>query len=124
MKTILQLLLLLNLLAFSFVSKADGNSLLTECAAAERFIETNHMPEDSFAHFQIAHCLGVVSGVGTTLFVLAHGNLIKSCMPKDGMPNSQLVRIVNQYLRQHPEELHQEDVPLIMMALSKAYPCN
>ena len=46
------------------------------------------------------------------------------CPPKGGIENEQAARIVVEYLREHPEELHATDRVLVFIALARAFPCE
>lgn len=45
------------------------------------------------------------------------------CVPKGAML-MQLVRVVEKYLREHPEQLHIHQAALVTKALQVAFPCR
>jgi hypothetical protein len=45
------------------------------------------------------------------------------CLPTQGIVNSQAVRIVARYLREHPAELHYQARTVASLALAEAFPC-
>ncbi|RWZ87200.1 MAG: hypothetical protein EO766_11760 [Hydrotalea sp. AMD] len=64
--------------------------------------------------------------VGTIDAFLIFNNVSKSpafCIP-DNATHSQSWNIVNKYLTDHPQDLHQPAAGIILMALSQAFPCS
>ena len=74
-------------------------------------------------------CIGIVEGVGSTTALLVSGDdsidhTYRVCFPEDGITTPQAVRVVVNYLVNHPKELHHMDVMLVMAAFLDAYPCE
>ena len=72
------------------------------------------------------YCLGLVKGVSWTLESLrARGERsdLTVCIPPMA-PTLQHVRVVVEYLNEHPSDLHLSDVALVERALRQAYPCQ
>lgn len=92
-----------------------GNELITECAVAVRFMDTgaNGNAAESFAS---GDCHGVVHGVSSVLQFSGELSI------PDGTTGGQLIRIVEKYLQDHPEELNESDSKLVVKALTKAFP--
>ncbi len=44
--------------------------------------------------------------------------------PPSGLTPEQAIRVVVEYLRDHPRRLHENDAPLIFEALTEAFPCQ
>ena len=96
----------------------DGNELLQNC---EYLISQN--VESDMAFYGAARCTGIVRGVWlATQLASTHmgGNL---CAPDEGT-TGQMARVVVKYLKDHPEELHMDEVVLISQALLDAFPCS
>ncbi|HHF2947597.1 Rap1a/Tai family immunity protein [Vibrio sp. Vb2110] len=108
------------LLTFSFPSYADGNDLLDNCLAAEKFMDTQEMNNP----FGIGVCFGMVQGVRNTMSILGKNKVVEACLPKNGITNGQATRIVVSYLKRNPAILHYDEVLLTMAAFGEAYPCK
>jgi hypothetical protein len=112
-RLILILLALASPLAFG---ESDGNYLLGACGAAVHLADGYH--GSATDEIKAAYCVGVVHAVvffqkETVIF------------PEDGYGNpdpKQLIRVVDKYLHDHPEELAKPDTYLVIVALGKAFP--
>lgn len=103
---------------------ADGNRLLSSCEVVLDSVNTSQISGDSY---HAGFCLGFVQGV----YQLngAYQSWLKVdqplfCTPPEGISNGQAVRIVNKYLQEHPEQLHEEEYFLVIKALREAFPCK
>ena len=70
--------------------------------------------------------VGVMHGVTETLLMLNESGVLpdlKICPPEEATPR-QFIRVVVEYLHEHPEELREPDGVLIMKAMSDAFPCQ
>jgi hypothetical protein len=106
----------------------DGNALQRECGAAlEAAAERGRRggPDDTDAGFDTGQCLGLVSAVWHThmLMVDEFGGEVAFC-PSRTISAGQMARLVDQYLKVHPEELDEWDTVLIMRAYMDNYPCQ
>jgi hypothetical protein len=103
----------------------DGNHFLESCGAAVRFLDGDKSAaSDVEVYGQVMSCLSYVQGFrDATTIIGMFGARIQICMP-EGIPNGQLTRIFEKYLREHPEDLHQEGGGLLMIALMKSFPCK
>ena len=110
---------IVGLVLFSSSIHADGNKLLEQCIAAERFFDTQEIQNE----FRIGMCLGLVQGVRNTMQVMGNDGSIKVCLPENGIDNEQASRIVVSYLEKNPASLHEDEVVLTMLAFIDAYPC-
>lgn len=108
------------LMIFSSSIYADGNKLLEQCIAAERFLDTREIQNE----FGIGMCLGLVQGVRNTMQILGNDSSIKACLPENGIDNGQATRVVVSYLKKNPASLHENEVFLTMLAFIDAYPCK
>lgn len=126
MKTYANTIFLLIALFTTNTSLADGNSLLTQCSVAIRFIDTGEAGNDLNDLLGMGNCLGMMQGV-TGLNIIYEVMLEKEalfCMPKTGIQNGQAARIVVKYLKNHPEKLHQKEIFLIVAAFQEAFTCD
>lgn len=108
------------LMLFSSSSYADGNKLLEQCIATEKFLDTQEIQNE----LGIGVCIGLVQGVRNTMQFMGNDGSIKVCMPENGIDNGQATRIVVSYLRKNPASLHENEVVLTMLAFIDAYPCK
>ena len=65
-----------------------------------------------------AFCLGYAMGLADLMY-----GQEKICMPTD-VSSQQIRLVVEEYLKGHPEILHQHPVPLVIQALNSAFPCK
>jgi len=93
----------------------DGYALLRQCRDAET--------ADSF---DTGMCFGFILGTHSGYFVAKmgspHQQALVFCTP-DGATNFQTVKAVVNYLRDHPEELHQSADVLVIESMTAAFPC-
>ena len=97
--------------------EGTGLALLRDCEEGLR-------ASGDFARAQ--HCSGVVRGAARTLALLQQDGSItteRACLPA-GTPDARLVTVVLGYLSEHPDDLHQPDVQLVLTALEAAFPCQ
>jgi Rap1a immunity proteins len=109
----------------------DGNQLLRACTDALRYIDNGHQGTSIDDVVNSRWCLGYVGGLvdgyqwgsppATTEGGLPH--LSGLCLPPQGIPVEQLIRIVVQYLREHPRQLQAPRDRLAVVALRSAFSC-
>jgi hypothetical protein len=101
--------------------QSDGNSLLSHCQYVER------QPEEMSGNQMTLGiiCMTYVAGVsaGFEHGIGKAGVKKAMCMP-EGVHIVQEVRVINAYLREHPEELHKSASMLVLRSLDKAFPCK
>jgi hypothetical protein len=120
MKPITQLILILLLTFMVVPTNADaittGGALLTYCENGER--------ERDPSYIELGFCRGYISGASWTMFYTDTQNNL--CLPKNNakVTNNQLKRIVVKYLKENPQRLHEEFMPLILSALEEAFSCK
>jgi hypothetical protein len=107
---------------------ADGNKLLKQCKAAERYMNEGQFKKDE-DQIKVVFCMGIVEGVGSTMALLssredALDHKYRVCFPESGITNRQAVRVVVNFLVNHPKDLHKNEVALLMAAFWDAYPCK
>jgi len=104
----------------------DGNQLLENCRLLIKIIDQDNISPTAADYVKGGRCVGMVEGVRNTMGYL--NNLVpkdyKVCFPKSGIQNNQAVRIVEKYLRDHPEQLNDDQTLLTMLAFKVAYPCK
>ncbi len=121
--------LLLTILLLPSVSYAgDGNELLSNCSKACKASDGEDV--SSFNYFGMGTCMGTIRGVidaGEIINISAESrgytkqNLY--CVPVE-MSTVQATKVVVDYLKAHPEDLHQRDTTLTVLALMEAFPCK
>lgn len=102
----------------------DGNALLLQCQDAVNAVDTNQ----AVNNISIGLCLGLVAGVRDTMHVYNKlsttvPEALRACFP-DKVTNEQSAQIVVKYLQDNPEKLNASYLPLVVAALSDAYPCE
>ena len=115
MKRLILILILLVASPLAF-GEWDGNYLLGACGAAVRIADGYH--GSATDEIKAAYCVGVVHAV-----VFFQKETI--IFPEDDYGNpdpEQLIRVVDKYLHDHPEELAKPDTFLVIVALGKAFP--
>jgi hypothetical protein len=93
----------------------DGNYLLRSCAVAVRLIDNPDQHETAEDAWRYGLCTGLVTGI-----MYASSTV---CVAP-GVTTGQGIRVVDKYLREHPERLNVANVRLIDDALSQAFPCK
>ena len=103
---------------------ADGNRLLERCQHLVRLLDANPTDPTSPQEFPIGWCTGYVEAISHMLiaYKASLGHIV--CIPSGVMSNKQFARITVRYLTEHPEELHEIDLLLILRALQQAFPCE
>ncbi|MFC1665805.1 Rap1a/Tai family immunity protein, partial [Pseudomonadota bacterium] len=109
--------------------KDDGNRLLSECNNAVLARDSHNLNDAEFARG--FYCLGRLQGVKEMneyyrllLNKMGKKSSIEFCLPKGGVENGQASRIVVKFLRDHPDQLDEVSVILIIDAFRAAFPCK
>lgn len=108
------------------IGKAPGTELLQRCEPALRLVEARSRRLLTDAEYaQAQSCLGFVDG-----FVWGHGwaawrerRDMYYCPPEE-LTAGQVVPVLVEYLRAHPDRLDASAHVLLFSALSNAYPCQ
>jgi hypothetical protein len=105
-----------------------GETLVDACKAVERMDTTTYrVPKDDLDN--VATCIGFVVGVidGETFNDVGEDGQPTHrhhyCVPDDAT-STQLAKIVAKYGRDHPEELSDPGVSLVIFAMKRAFPCG
>ncbi len=69
----------------------------------------------------ISYLTGLMSGLA--LGQVAAGDGVRYCFPKEGVPGARVREVVQKYLRNHSDELHDQASALAAIALLEAFPC-
>jgi hypothetical protein len=103
----------------------NGNKLLADCGAALAIVDGGEQSLDTSRLIGAGLCLGFMQGIGLMndfYQISALKGAALFCRP-NGVNNGQTARIVVKYLRDHPEELHKDELSLTLTALRAAFPC-
>jgi hypothetical protein len=101
--------------------------VLNSCQAAIRFSDNNGGPAGE--QFDSGWCIGWVTGA-LQLSKLHNewinlskqkSALLQFCLPDSGIPVIQAVRVVVKYLKEHPEQLHDDGMGLTVVALKESF---
>ena len=103
----------------------DGNALLSDCSAAEEFMDSGEIPAGK--EVSLGACFGIIEGI-KSMAMLAEieglSTVLNVCFPEGSITNGQSVRIVQSYLRKNPKDLHIDRSLLVLRAYRDAYPCS
>lgn len=125
---ILILVLMTASLAFGQNATGDGNSIIKSCHDAVQVFgnhDTTGLKMEDIA--DAMYCRGLVRGVLNTLAMSNWlGTVTKGATPdQDRFPDDlQAMRVVDKFLRDHPEKLADPDWSLIGQALTQAFPSD
>lgn len=76
--------------------------------------------------FRQGECVGIIEGLAVVASDMASVSVfagIGSCPPND-ITVAQLTTVVVRWLDQHPERWNEDFMPLVLLALHDAWPCN
>ncbi len=122
MKTIRQIIqvsiVVLFFLTISISAQAfSGNNLAKYCQSGGKEDPLN-------SHSSL--CFGLLDGFINGLeygFLISEKKTKLFCKPKN-IPPQQIMKIMNKYLDEHPEDLHYEFGQILIEALIEAFPCK
>jgi hypothetical protein len=111
-------------------AETTGNDVLNRCQTAIRYSDNNGGPVGE--HFDSGWCIGWVAGAleVTKLHnewgaaISQKPTLLQFCLPESGIPVNQAVGVVVKYLKEHPEQLHEDGMALTIAALKDSFPCK
>ena len=121
-------LLLLVIVAPAFADQT-GNDVLRRCQTTVRYYEKSGGPTGEL--FDAGWCPGWVNAALSLnglhhewgKFVKEEPGLMQFCTP-DGVTVIQAVRILVNYLSEHPDQLHEDGMGLTIAALKASFPCS
>jgi hypothetical protein len=96
----------------------DGNKILSSCNELIKIIDSQ-LELDSF---EAGRCWGYISASTDIYKVMKYGSSGIVCLP-EGLEVSQLVRVIIEYLNEHPKDLNRPAFMLITNALAETFPC-
>jgi len=127
MKKFIYILIWLSLTNITHGAEGNGETLLQDCQSNVRMLDQGEAYEGSM--YPVIKCAMFITGVRKTIAVAQEldGEGIDfferiKCVPK--ITTGQISRLVVQYLKKHPEELHESDISQVIMALMVAFPCK
>lgn len=127
MKRLVIALAIALLLGASFAASAavTGQELLDRCSASEKSLEGKEKLSGGEA-LDAMWCMGYMSGLldGFSVSDYRVGNAKVMCVPDEGLTRTQALRIVNKWLREHPDALPKSGRRGALLALASAYPCK
>ncbi len=95
----------------------NGNTFVVECKAAIQKIDSRDWQGTKQEAHDSGFCLGFVSGIAETMNEEEGVDFSDSAISRD-----QLIRVVQKYMEDHPEQLSKPASWLVRQALVKAFP--
>lgn len=105
----------------------SGNNLLRYCEQGERILSAPDGVPSGANSREASMCLGFLEGARLGIVYGEHAageNGPKLFCSPNGAPPSQFLRVTLQWMRNHPERLHEHGVVVVGSALSEAFPCQ
>jgi len=118
-KILLTIVLSLSLSCFAFAAELNGTDLLQGCKSLIKALENDKLTQKDYDNIQFWS--GYLAGFLDTMPVVG---AIPYCLPEDGLQNGQLAMVIHKYLNDNSELIDKEPSALILLALTKAFPCN
>lgn len=127
MKQVLKCCTLIILLWSALPASAamTGQELLNRCTASEKSVDgTEKLTGEEM--LDAMWCMGYMSGLldGFSVSDYKVGDAKVMCTPEEGLTRTQAMKIVNNWLRQHPDALPKSGRRGALLALASAYPCK
>jgi hypothetical protein len=102
-----------------------GQELLNRCTASEKSVDgTEKLTGEEM--LDAMWCMGYMSGLldGFSVGDYKVGDAKVVCAPEEGLTRTQAMKIVNKWLREHPDALQKSGRRDALLALASAYPCK
>jgi len=101
-----------------------GGDLLNRCASSEKSM--NGAPLSPDETMDAMWCMGYVSGLldGFSIGDFRVAGAKAVCPPEESLTRSEALKIINQWLRDHPQDSDKSGRRSAIIALSKAFPCK
>jgi hypothetical protein len=99
----------------------DSKKLFQSCRAAVKQMDGEKVSAEEISDAGV--CAGYIMGLNEGIQMAANHTNVKYCLPS-GVVGEQIVRIVEKYLRDNPQELHKSSRTNVNAALKKAFPCK
>lgn len=102
-----------------------GQELLNRCTASEKSLDSQEKLSGEEA-LDAMWCMGYMSGLldGFSVNDYKVGGARVMCAQEEGLTRTQALRIVNKWLREHPDALLKSGRRGALLALAGAYPCK
>jgi hypothetical protein len=102
------------------VDQRAGTTLLKQCRELLNVLDHKRQSDSDFtdAEYCSGYARGFVDGIA-----VANGTTGTICVPP-AVTTEEIVRVVEKYMDDHPEDLHENRAYLMTSALLKAYPCK
>jgi hypothetical protein len=101
------------------VHYSDGNHLQEVCNEAIKLFDSR----DEADVFNAGNCFGYIRAANDMYEVLVNSSNRTICIPS-GIRAKQLIRIVDKYLEEHPEKLHNVGSLLVYESFQESFPCS
>ncbi len=118
------LLVLLVFCPSAYSAEDDGNEFLRD---AKLFIRYSNGEKLSQLEMDtVTYIVGYVLGFldGKEMGDIKGTSTPTYCLPKSGVKDGQVIRILAKYLEDHPSKLHLSGRVLLLLALEEAFPCK
>jgi hypothetical protein len=108
----------------------DGNDMLSKCKPFFDDIMGTPNTSATFSEkLDSTYCAGYIAGVldVEAAWRRVEGESSKAthyCLPADGIPNEQVLRILKKWLDKNPEKLHLRADFIVHAAILEAFPCK
>lgn len=109
------------------IAGLKGRDLLESCKGAITYFEKDSLPSDTVSRDTAelgSICISYISGILDTL--IFDNTVLKIrlfCIPKD-ITSDQAIRVIVKYLEDHPEQLNDPAIILVLTAFKTYFPCN
>jgi len=118
-KILLAVVLLLSISCPTFAAELTGTDLLQGCNSLIKALEGNNLSQDdnNNIHFWSGYLEGFLD-------TMSAAGTVPYCLPEKGLSYGQFAMTIRKYLNNNPELLDKEPSVLILLALTKSFPCN
>jgi hypothetical protein len=108
----------------SQAAPVTSGDLLNRCSSSEKSMNGGTLSPDET--MDAMWCMGYVSGLldGFSIGDFRVAGAKAVCPPEESLTRSEALRIINQWLREHPQDKDKSGRRSAIIALSKAYPCK
>jgi hypothetical protein len=101
--------------------EATGNMFYQSCMAAADVMEGHHLSEDQFEKAPM--CFGAVTAI-INLEPFLKPEFAMCPTKGSKISYGQMILVIADYLKKHPEQLHENFHMLAVLALNTAWPCS
>jgi hypothetical protein len=117
------LLLLLLLSGTTFASTHNASILQEKCVNAAKSVEEiSHLSPSEKA--DVAFCEGYVSATMDTLAAFLFKSNNQQCMSVPDKPVKEIVVVVMEYLKRHPDRMSEPGTKAVVTAVGQAFNCS